>query len=283
MIDATAADIREMRTHSSSVIARRAAEALLSMDPTEYRTVDEFLQDVERNSRVLRQANPSHAWLQSSQWAIVDALRERNLADPAEAADALDAIVSETIVSIESATAEAGAAAATSLDLRGPILTHDYSTTVLAAIEGALEREDHLSVYVTEARPRLMGRRMARTLGAIDGLDVTLIVDSAIGEIMPECNRVLTGMNCIVDGELYNRVGTNPIVRVANANDVPVASLGAAAKIVDEAFSFDIEYREAVEVIREPSPEFSVTNPAYDATPTSLLDAVVTENGVKNL
>lgn len=283
MIDATAEDIREMRTHSSSVIARKAAEALYSVTELDVITAEEFIQAVERNSRILRQANPSHAWLQSSQRSIVNELKDSSPETPEEARRALTDIVTETVESITSATDEAGAHAAELLNTNDTILTHDYSSTVLAALRKRAEQGDSFSVIVTEARPRLIGRRMARALGTIEGIDVTLIVDNAAGLFLKECDRVIVGMDCIVNDVLYNRVGTFPITSLAAVHGVGVTVTGAAAKIVDDAFVFENEHRDPVEVMLEPSPEFSIANPPYDATPIDLIDTIATDEGIHHV
>ena len=279
MIDATARDIRAMRTHSSSVIARRAAEALRSVTDREFGTAEELLQSLERNSRILRQSNPSHAWLQSSQWEIVDRVSAADVEDPDELTTVLHEVIDETVESIDQATTEAGRHAASLLNDGDVILTHDYSTTVLAAIDHHLENGNELTVYVTEARPRVMGRRMARVVGTREDVSVTLIVDSANGHYLPECDRVLLGMDCIVEDVLYNRVGTLPLACTASHHDVPVSVLGADAKVIDGAFTFENSERDSVEVLREPAPEFTIGNPAYDATPLDLIDSVITEEG----
>lgn len=280
MIDETATDIREMRTHSSSVVARRAAEALRVITERDFETTEELIQSLERNSRVLRQSNPSHAWLQSSQWDIVDRVSDAEATDPEALAAFLHDVIEDTVAGIERATEEAGATAASQLADGDVILTHDYSTTVLAAIEGHVADNNSLTVYVTEARPRVMGRRMARRVGGIDGVSVTLIVDSACGHYLSDCDHVMTGMDCIVEDTLYNRVGTLPIACAADHHDVPFSVLGAASKVVEGVFSFENEQRDPVEVMREPAPEFTVANPAYDATPLELVDTVVTDEGI---
>jgi translation initiation factor eIF-2B subunit delta len=160
-------------------------------------------------------------------------------------------------------------------------LTHDYSSTVVEAIELAAHEGHHLDVYVTEARPRYLGRRTARTLAAIDRVDATLVVDSAAGHYLDECDRVVIGMSSIVDDTLYNRVGTFPIAATAAELAVPVSVVGASEKIIDGGFSFENEFRAPAEVMREPAEGFSIGNPAYDATPTHLLDSVVTEDGIE--
>jgi translation initiation factor eIF-2B subunit delta len=114
-------------------------------------------------------------------------------------------------------------------------------------------------------------------------VDVTLITDGAAGLYLAECDRVLFGMDCIVEDTLYNRVGTYPIAATAADRNVPATVAGASAKMIEGNFRFENDYRATSEVIREPPEGFAVENPAYDATPTRLLDSLVTDEGVHEL
>jgi translation initiation factor eIF-2B subunit delta len=280
MIDETAEEIRAMQTHSSSEVAVKAARALGSVADREFATVEEYLRALERNSTALRRANPSHASLQTTQRDIVAAVRDREPETVDQAAEDTRAVITETIDRVESAKAEAAAALAEEIDGHDTILTHDYSTTVLEGIEVAVDVGVTPSVYVTEARPRHLGRKTARRLGGLDGVDPTLIVDSAAGYVLEECDAVVFGMDCIVGQTLYNRVGTYPIATTAADAGVPVYVAGSSAKVVESGFRFENDFRSHSEVIREPPDGFDVENPAYDATPLRLVDAIVTDEGV---
>jgi translation initiation factor eIF-2B subunit delta len=124
---------------------------------------------------------------------------------------------------------------------------------------------------------------MARRLAEFEAIDTTLIVDSACGHVLPEVDRVLLGMTCIVEETLYNRVGTYPIASTAADTDTPVDIVGSSAKLVDGGFAFQNEERLASEVMREPAEGFTVDNPAYDATPTRLLNQIITDEGIRSL
>jgi translation initiation factor eIF-2B subunit delta len=87
-------------------------------------------------------------------------------------------------------------------------------------------------------------------------------------------------MDCIVGDTLYNRVGTFPIVATAAEVGVPVTVVGSGAKLLDGGFVFENEFRSSSEVMREPAEGFTIENPAYDATPTRLLDSVITDEGM---
>ncbi|MES3518037.1 MAG: translation initiation factor eIF-2B [Natronomonas sp.] len=280
MIDETADQIREMQTHSSSVVAIKAAEALRELCDREFASREEFRRSLKRNSNALRRAQPSHASLYTTQTEIVDRIAATSADTVADLQTELAAAIDDVIEAVETAKAAAAANAAEFLEDGSTILTHDYSSTVLEAIEAAAANGAHLDVYVTEARPRYIGRKAARALSAIDRVEATLIVDGAAGHYLDDCDRVVVGMDCIVDGTLYNRVGTFPIAATAAEVAVPVTVVGAESKRIDGGFVFENDFRSPSEVIREPAEGFAVGNPAYDATPTHLIETVVTDAGI---
>ncbi|WP_126663496.1 translation initiation factor eIF-2B [Haloterrigena salifodinae] len=279
MIDETVEQIQEMQTHSSSVVAVRATRALEELLEREFATVEEYTRALERNGSVLRRANPSHASLQNAVREVVDDVSDADHDSVEEAKqytrDKIDAVVSR----VESGKDLAAENAADLLEDGATLLTHDYSSTVLEALERATADGKQFEVYVTEARPRFIGRKTARALADLDGVETTLITDSAHGVYLEECDRVVVGMDCIVEDTLYNRVGTFPLASTAARLDVPVTVLGSASKIVSEGFVFENEFRSGSEVMPEPAEGFAVENPNYDATPIELLESVVTDEG----
>jgi len=279
MIDETAEEIAKMQTHSSSVVAVKAARALRELLDREYPTVDRYLQTLERNSDALRRANRSHVSLHTTQREIVTSVREDDPGTVDAAKEATEAAIAGAVDRVEQSKQRAAHEAQTVLEDGATLLTHDYSTTVLAALDRATETGASFTVYVREARPRFLGRRMARRLAGFDGVDARLVVDSASGHVMPDCDRVLVGMSCLADGRLYNRVGTYPLAATAADAGVPVTTVGSMTKVVDGGFAFENDHRPASEVLREPAEGFTVENPAYDATPVRLLDSVVTDEG----
>ncbi|THE66039.1 translation initiation factor eIF-2B [Salinadaptatus halalkaliphilus] len=283
MIDETVEEIQEMQTHSSSVVAVNATRALEELLEREFATVEEYERSLERNGTVLRRANPSHASLQNAVRGVVEDIAETDH-DTVEAAkehtaERIDAVVAR----VESGKTLAAEATAEYLEDGVTLLTHDYSSTVLEALEVATEAGKQFEVYVTEARPRYIGRKTARELATVEGVETTIITDSAHGYYLEECDRVLVGMDCIVDETLYNRVGTFPIAATAAQLEVPVTVVGSASKLVDDGFVFENEFRSSTEVMLEPAEGFGVKNPAYDATPVELLESVITDEGRREL
>jgi translation initiation factor eIF-2B subunit delta len=278
MIDDTIEEIRRMQTHSSSVVAVKATTALGELLDRDYQNVEGYERDLERNAGALRRANPSHASLHKAMRAVVEEVL--GAADTVEEAKSLTrAEIDRIVEEIETGKRRAADHAADSFTDGETFLTHDFSSTVLQAIETAAADGNHLTAYVTEARPRYLGRKTARRLAEMDRVAPHLLVDSAAGYVLDRCDRVIVGMDCIVDDTLYNRVGTFPLAAAANVVGVPVVVVGSQSKILEDDFVFENESREPAEVIREPVEGVTIENPAYDATPMHLVDDVVTDQG----
>lgn len=281
MIDETVAEIQEMQTHSSSVVAVKATRALRELLDREYASIEEFERDLEHNAGALRRANPSHASLHNAMRRIAE--RTLDTAESVEGGkETLESAIASVVEQIETGKHLAAEHAAETFGDGETILTHDYSSTVLEAIEGACADGRALTVYVSEARPRYLGRKTARTLAGIAGVEPHLVVDSASGYFLSECDRVVIGMDCIVEDVLYNRIGTYPLVATAAHAGVPVTVVGSSTKVIDD-FRFENEIRSGSEVMLEPVEGITIENPAYDATPVDLLDSLVTDEGVEDL
>ena len=279
MIDETVEEIREMQTHSSSVVAVKAARALEELLDREYATVEEYHRALEQNGTILRGANPSHASLQNAVRSVVDIVVEADDDTVEEAKARTEERIEAVVDDVESGKREAAENALEFIEDGETLLTHDFSSTVIEALSLATEAGKSFEVYVTEARPRYIGRKTARTLAVMDGVEPTLITDGASGHYLAECDRVLIGMTSIVEDTLYNRVGTFPIAAAANELEVPVTVVGSGSKVITQGFVFENEYRAGSEVMPEPAEGFDVANPTYDATPVALLDSVITDEG----
>ena len=279
MIDETVEEIKQMQTHSSSVVAVKATRALEELFEREFATVEEYVRDLEQNGSALRRANPSHASLQNAVRSVVDAVSAADLADVDEAKARTAEEIDRVVARVESGKRLAAENALEVLEDGSTLLTHDYSSTVIEALELATDEGRTFEVYVTEARPRYIGRKTARALAELDGVEVTLITDSAGGYYLGECDRAIVGMTSIVGETLYNRVGTFMLAAAAAELEVPLSVVGSAAKVITEGFVFENEFRAGSEVMLEPAEGFDVVNPAYDATPVELLDSVITDEG----
>lgn len=164
------------------------------------------------------------------------------------------------------------------------LLTHCNSSTAIAVIKKAHEAGKRFEVFVTESRPRWQGYITARQLKEV-GIDVIVIVDSAVRHFMNEIDCVIVGADTITaNGALINKVGTSQIALCAKEARVPFIVAAETYKFSPRTLAGElvvIEERSVEEVLPREMLELGIKarNPAFDVTPRSYIDVIITEIG----
>jgi methylthioribose-1-phosphate isomerase len=164
----------------------------------------------------------------------------------------------------------------------GALATGGYGTA-LGAIRLGWEQGLVEHVWVTETRPLNQGSRLTAWELERLGIPFAVIADSAVASLM-EAGRVditFTGADRIAaNGDTANKIGTYGLAVLARHHDVTFVVVAPTSTVDSEAENGDaipIEERSAAEV----SDRFPAFNPAFDITPAELIDAIVTEEGVR--
>ena len=164
----------------------------------------------------------------------------------------------------------------------GALATGGYGTA-LGAIRLGWERGLVEHVWVTETRPLNQGSRL--TAWELDrlGIPFAVIADSAVASVM-EAGRVdiaCTGADRIAaNGDTANKIGTYGLAVLARHHDVPFVVVAPTSTFDTDTLTGDaipIEERAPEEI----TARFPALNPAFDVTPAELIDAIVTEEGVR--
>jgi translation initiation factor eIF-2B subunit delta len=279
-IDEAIHRVEKKQTTSESVVAVEAAEALRELTSREYQMIEEFLVTLKQNSNALIRANRSHAPLFTTQRRIVTEVTDAEVDTVEDVKDRLLDAIDAVVTKVETSKTRAGEKAASLIDDGDVLLLHGNSSTVMGTVEQAAHDGKHLEVYVTESRPCFSGRLVARRLAEWDSVEPTLITDAAAGHRLSACDRVMFGMNCVIDAFVHNRVGSYPIAVTANDLNVPVTVVGSSGKFIGGEFDFGTTSRPKSEVLLEPPQGFDIENPAYDSTPMRLLHSIVTEETI---
>jgi ribose 1,5-bisphosphate isomerase len=164
------------------------------------------------------------------------------------------------------------------------ILTHSYSSTIVAAIKEIAVLRRGIKVIVTKSGTGRYGERTAREL-AEAGIPVMYIDDTAVGLYISGVSKVLVGADRITaDGKIINGAGTCTVTAAAKMNSIPVYVLCETLKF-DFAVSsskVDLEERGNTSLIEEGvlPPEVKISNPTFDITSLDFVTAIVSENGV---
>ncbi len=156
------------------------------------------------------------------------------------------------------------------------VMTYSQSSTIAKVLLYLHGGGKLGGVILSEARPALEGKKMARFL-AEKGIKVTLTVDCALGNLIEGVDIVLIGADAVTSEYIVNKVGSLDLVLVANYFDKPVWSLASTHKLVREA---KIQKFADSTQIWEDAPEgIIVQAPLFQKVPIALLDGIISERG----
>jgi methylthioribose-1-phosphate isomerase len=174
----------------------------------------------------------------------------------------------------------------------GALATVDWGTA-LGVIRTAHEQGKHIHVLVDETRPRLQGARLTAWELEQYGIPYEIISDNMSGYFLKsgQAQKVFFGADRVAaNGDVANKIGTYMLALAAHDNQVPVYAV-VPTSTVDLSLAhgglIPIEERDPEEVLGIQFHGESIApknakarNPAFDITPSRLLNGIVTENGV---
>ncbi|HUG97074.1 MAG TPA: S-methyl-5-thioribose-1-phosphate isomerase [Nitrososphaera sp.] len=171
----------------------------------------------------------------------------------------------------------------------GSLATVAYGTA-LGVIRAARESGKRLSVIATETRPVMQGSRLTAFELQHDGIDVSLIPDTAVGHMMSRgaIRRVIVGADRVLrTGHVFNKIGTYQVAILASKHKVPFYVAAPLSTFDFESSPGDvvIEERSVDEVVKVGRKRVApkgvrIFNPAFDMTPPELITGIITERGV---
>ncbi|AXI84248.1 S-methyl-5-thioribose-1-phosphate isomerase [Xylella taiwanensis] len=172
----------------------------------------------------------------------------------------------------------------------GSLATAGFGTA-LGVIRAGVAQGRIARVFAGETRPWLQGARLTVWELQQDGIDATLIADSAAAYLMQSglVQWVVVGADRIcANGDTANKIGTYQLAIAARYHGVKfmvVASSVAVDMETAAGEAIEIEQRDAGELlgvsgVRTVAEGINAWNPVFDVTPGALIDAIVTERGV---
>ena len=171
----------------------------------------------------------------------------------------------------------------------GALATVAYGTA-LGVIRATKDSGKKIKVIATETRPVMQGSRLTAFELKHDGIDVSLIPDTAVGYSMANglVSKVIVGADRILrTGHVYNKIGTYQVALMAKQHNIPfyVAAPLSTFDMKSSPKDVVIEQRKASEVTgvggKKTAPDdINVINPAFDMTPPELITGIITETGV---
>jgi methylthioribose-1-phosphate isomerase len=289
--------IRKLVVRGAPAIGVSAAFGLaLAAQQSNAKTLPELMTDLNNASKVLQATRPTAVNLF---WALERVMGKSMRAKTIH--EAKRAVLNEALKmskeDIET-NRKIGAHGLTLLNDGDIVLTHcnagSLATvaygTALGVIRAARESGKRLSVIATETRPVMQGSRLTAFELLHDGIDVSLITDTAVGHMMAmgAINHVIVGADRVLHtGHVFNKIGTYQVAILANKHNVPFYVAAPLSTFDFESNPDDviIEDRSVDEVVKVGKKRIApkgvrVFNPAFDMTPPELITGIITEKGV---
>lgn len=172
----------------------------------------------------------------------------------------------------------------------GALATGGYGTA-LGVVRAARDAGKRVCVYADETRPWLQGARLTAWELDRDGIEVTVIADSAAASLFAKgrIDLAVVGADRIArNGDVANKIGTYGVACLCHQHERPFY-IAAPFSTVDRATASGedivIERRSEAEVTewqgqRHVRVGVRAENPSFDVTPAHLVTALFTERGV---
>ena len=289
--------IRRLVVRGAPAIGVTAAFGLaLAAQQSKAKTLPELIRDLDSAFKVLHATRPTAVNLL---WALQRVMGKGRHAKTVE--EAKTAVVNEALKMAQEdieTNRKIGAHGFKLFQDGDKVLTHcnagSLATvaygTALGVIRAARESGKHLSVIATETRPVMQGSRLTAFELLHDGIDVSLITDTAVGHMMAmgTVNHVIVGADRVLrTGHVFNKIGTYQVAILARKHNLPFYVAAPLSTFDFESTPEDviIEDRSVDEVVkvgkRRIAPKgVRVFNPAFDMTPPELITGIITEKGV---
>lgn len=283
-VEDTAQKIRSMEIRGAGRIARAGASAMGDFaDSYTGASLEDFVRDLSEAADVLLASRPTAVSLWNGVHATMRGV------DGASSFEEARALVSgnakDFCTRSERAVEEIARIGARRIQDGDVIMTHCNSSAALGVIKEAHRQGKDIKVYATESRPWRQGILTVNDL-ADAGVDITLIIDSAVRSVMKRTDKVFVGADTITSqGALVNKVGTSHLALAAHEARVNFYVCAETYKFSPMTLFGDtvtIEEREISEVVRpgEVRDTVKIFNPVFDSTPAAYIDAIVTELGM---
>ena len=260
------------------------------------KTIDGLLSDLEKAKKILFETRPTAINLSWGLEKIMEIAKQgKTVSEIIETVIAKAKWMAEEDVKINKKMGKNGVELFQDNDTimthcnAGALATVAYGTA-LGVIRATKESGKNIKVIATETRPVQQGSRLTAFELKHDGIDVSLIPDTAVGYTMANglVNDVIVGADRILQtGHVFNKIGTYQVATMAKQHNIPfyVAAPLSTFDLKNRPDDVIIEQRKASEVTgigdeRTAPDGIDVINPAFDITPPELISGIITENGI---
>jgi len=278
-------EIRDDRSHGAIELARQALVVLKTAAKRSLAAdVDRFLHEQRGVVQALALSRPSMAPVGNAASRLLEAVEEQaGQCDVKSLREFTAAKADETITDSLSAVAKIARNVLELIADGAVVMTHSYSSTVVAALHEASSARKDVRVLATRSGPGGVGQQTARQLAGF-GIPVTLVEDAAVALHVSSASVVLLGADTVCVDGVVNGIGSYQLALLSDVAGVPVYVLCDTLKFAPELIGRDVDLEDTEPPqVEDPAglpPGSVVSSPRFDLTSLELITAIVTETGV---
>ena len=275
-------DIKTLKIQGATNVAKASLEVLnLVSKKSKAKTFDSYFKELESVRDKILKTRPTEPMAYNIIGLIIKDLKEYPNLEKAK--KDLPRLIKYYVNRIKESKEEIGRIGSGLIRNGYTILTHCHSSTVMSIFKSARESGKKFKVICTETRPLYQGRITAKELLKYK-IDTTMIVDSAVSNVMKDVDVAFIGSDLITaTGDIVNKVGSMNVALACKRTDTPLYVAASILKL-DTSTLFGrtpvIEQRDPREVWPNPPRGLKILNPAFEIVPSDLIKAIITEKGI---
>jgi translation initiation factor 2B subunit (eIF-2B alpha/beta/delta family) len=160
------------------------------------------------------------------------------------------------------------------------VYTYSASSTVQGAIEDHFASGAWFRVVVSESRPGCEGARLAAALAA-RGIPVALGTDAWLWGAIEDEGLLVLGADTLLPDGWVNKLGSRALALRAKERGIAVVCAADTGKFLPPALAaLPRSYeRDTAEILADPPPSLTISNPYFEEIEWDALDVLVTERG----
>ncbi|WP_114416477.1 translation initiation factor eIF-2B [Marinospirillum perlucidum] len=275
--------VKEDLNTGAATLARKTLEDIIDFsDCCDAADTQELVTELTDLVTQLSAARPSMVSIQNALRRWSDCLENLPADDLKEARRLAQMAAEEVIEELQNAQVDAVAACVKELKDGMTIMTHSTSSSVMSLFNACYQAGIKLQAIVTESRPGMEGRKLARFLNKL-AIPTQFISEAQMAYFVPQADKVIVGADSLLrDGTLVNKVGSRLLALAARDSGIPFWVLA-------ESFKHSLTLPEDVVLEEMPEDEMQleelekvqVRNIYFDLIPARFITAWVDEQGVR--
>lgn len=156
------------------------------------------------------------------------------------------------------------------------IVTLSNSRTVFEILKRIKQHRKNLKVFVSESRPKLEGRILAKKL-LIENIQVKLITEAMLDSVIQECECAFIGTDAVLkDGSVVNKVGSSVLASLCKFHKKPFYAIADKSKFSNKKLFYKKEMPPG-EIWRHHNPYLELENYYFEKIDKELIKKIITD------